>query len=163
MPVQRVGPDANGLYFNAVGSAEWDGAYGVQLRSQGYTYCGYGTWGVYVAAPGQPCFDKGPGGVTQPPPPPGPMILPPVETTGGVGSPPAPVHVGCGCSSKGTVTQPTPTGPAPATPSPAPATGASKTETGRMLLDQLEGLPWWVYVLGALALSQFFNRGAARA
>lgn len=90
-------------------------------------------------------------------------IQPPPETTGGAGagSPPASVNVGCGChKDAGAVTQPAPSGPAPVVGAPAP----SKPEpTAGAVLDRLKGLPWWVYLLGILALSQLFNRGGARA
>lgn len=105
---------------------------------------------------------------TPPPPPPGPalppgpMILPPAETTGGVGSPPASVDVGCGChKDAGTVTQPTPSGPTPSAP-PAPIPSTTEP-TARMVLERLQGLPWWVYALGVLVLSQLLNRDGARA
>jgi hypothetical protein len=77
--------------------------------------------------------------------------IPPPETTGGVGSPPAPIKIGCGCH-KGTVT----TAPTPA-PAPTP-----KPVVAPVFVDRFKGLPWWVYVLAALALSQLFNRGQAR-
>lgn len=159
MPIQRVGPDANGDYYQAVTTAEWSGTYGAQLRASGYRYCGYGTWGIYVAGPGEPCSTKG-AALPPPPPPPGPAILPPAETTGGSGSPPAPVNIGCGChKDTGTVTQPAPSGPAPSAPA-APGMPAAPVAK---VLERFKGLPWWVYVLGALALSQLFNRGSARA
>lgn len=135
------------------------------LTHPGWFYGGRGGPGVGVlmCSPGQSlaeCVASAYANVGPAVPPPGPMILPPAETTGGVGSPPASVNIGCGCQKDaGTVTQPAPSAPT----SPTPATpGKPAQETGRMLLDRLEGLPWWVYVLGALALSQFFNRGSAR-
>lgn len=161
MPLQRVGPDSNGLYYQAVTTVEWSGALGVQLRMAGYRYCGYGTWGVYVAAPGQECYTRD---ASQPPPlppppgpgGPGPSIGPtaPPQTTGGTGSTPAPITVG-GCGRCGqppqAVTPPAPTGGAPVPVPPA--------RPGVQILTQVKGLPWWVFVLAALALSQFFNRG----
>jgi hypothetical protein len=87
------------------------------------------------------------------------MILPPVQTTGGVGSPPAPTRIGCGCQPKDTeaVTQPTPSGPPPVAP-------VSTVEhiPAVMFLDRVKGLPWWVWVLAFLAASQAFNKGQAR-
>jgi hypothetical protein len=167
MPLQRVGPDSNGLYYQALTSSEWQGALGVQLRSQGYRYCGFGTWGVYVAGPGQECTSKDLGGVQPPPPGPYilPMIQPPPETTGGVGSTPAPVHVGgCGCGSKGpeAVTQPAQPGAAPVIPAGPVSTVSATHVSAVMVLDRLKGLPWWVYVLALLAAAHFVSRGQAR-
>lgn len=168
MPIQRVGPDANGLFYQVVGTAEWQGPYGAQLRGQGYRYCGFGSYGVIVAGPGEECYTR----VSAPPPPPGGGVQPPgpnigptvpPETTGGVGSTPPPVHVGggCGCGGKTTepVTQPTQPG-APPPPSTTPVVAGAPSST--VFLAQLKGLPWWVIVLALLAASQLFNRGSAR-
>lgn len=153
MPVHEVGPDSNGFFYRAVTTAEWSSSYGEQLRAQGYRYCGYGTWGIYVAPAGEPCSYKKDQAPTQPP---GPMILPPAETTGGSGSPPAPVSIpkGCGCGSGAGSAVPGPTG-APAAPSPTPA----PTKAATMVVDHLRGLPWWVYVLAALVAAQAVRRG----
>lgn len=150
MPIRNVGPDVNGLFYQAVTTAEWSGPYGAQLRIQGYRYCGYGTWGIYIAGPGEPCSTSSP---TAPAPPPvQPMILPPAETTGGVGSPPASVNIGCGCHKDAGVVAPPPMAGAPVP--------VVLSEPGQVkVVERLRGLPWWVYVLAALALSQVFNRG----
>ena len=149
MPVHEVGPDSNGWYYRAVTTAEWSSSYGDQLRAQGYRYCGYGTWGIYVAPAGEACSYK----KDAAPPPPPPTILPPPETTGGSGSPPAPVSIpkGCGCGAAGSAV-PGPTG-SPAAPSPMP------TKPATMVVERLRGLPWWVYVLAALVAAQAVRRG----
>lgn len=150
MPVHEVGPDANGFFYRAVTTAEWSSSYGEQLRASGYRYCGYGTWGIYVAPAGEPCSYK----KSTTPPPPEPMILPPEETTGGSGSPPAPVSIpkgcGCGAAEPGSVPAPgAPAGPSPATP----------TKPATMVVERLRGLPWWVYVLAVLVAAQAVRRG----
>lgn len=111
----------------------------------GYTY-GPGKWCVSYDGAVPPAV----GG--QPP------ILPPSNTTGGVGSTPAPVHVGCGClgETPTSATPPAPGGAGTATASPAVPVPVVK------VLDRLMGLPWWVYVLALLAASQLFNRGQVR-
>lgn len=158
MPVHEVGPDSNGYFYRAVTTAEWSSSYGEQLRAQGYRYCGYGTWGIYVAPAGEPCSYKK--DAAPPPPngggnPPGPMIQPPADTTGGSGSPPAPVNIpkGCGCGGGGmgpAVPGPTGAPAAPSAPAPTPAT---------MVVDRLRGLPWWVYVLAVVVAAQAVRRG----
>lgn len=143
MPLQRVGPDSNGLYYNALSTSEWQGAYGDQLRAAGYTYCGFGTWGVYVAAPGEPCSSSGAGG--------GGGVLP---GGGGVGGPqilptyqPFPADnqassgSGC-CGSRGVM----PGAPRTAG-APAPAPGGVDVTVRR---DELERIPrwlWWVLIV----------------
>jgi len=159
MPIQHVGPDSNGNYYQVVTTSEWQGPYGAQLRASGYRYCGFGTYGIIIAGPGEDCYTKRGSTITPPPPPTQPNIGPtvPPETTGGTGSTPAPVHVGgCGCKPTQPVTVPAPGG-APA-PAPAPVTMAPHV----VVLDRLKGLPWWVFVLALLAASQFFNRGSSR-
>lgn len=147
MPIQQL-TDANGQLYSVVSTQEWQGSYGDGLRAQGYRYCGYGTYGIIVAAQGQPCFQSA---NAPPPPPPGPNIAPTVPPdTGapaapGVGSMPS---GGCGCGEGAAPAVPVPGGPA--APSPvAPAT---------MFVDRLRGLPWWVYVLMILVGAQLVGK-----
>lgn len=139
MPVARVGPDSNGLYYNAVSTAEWQGSYGQQLRAAGWTYCGYGTWGVYVAPPGGPCSSTSPSGPSQPP---GPQILPPAPADTPVGNASAPVTSCC----RQVVVRPQVGG---VIPSGQPAPAATETVTTDLALD-LSGVPrwlWWLILL----------------
>lgn len=134
--------DSNGLTFAAITSTEWAGAYGDGLRAQGYTYCGYGTWGVYVKPAGQvDCGVR-----TQAPPSGGSSVPPPPTTTGGVGSPPAPTVIqGCGSCRKATTV----------TGGSAPTPGAS-TGPGTVTVPgaRRTGYPWWVIVLAVMVLAQ---------
>lgn len=135
MPLTRVGPDSNGLYYNAVSTAEWQGAYGDQLRAAGYRYCGYGTWGVYVAAAGDPCSsrDAGPSIV--------PVVIPPGGQPGGVtpqGQTPAPVTSCC----RQVVTRLPPPSSLPMTPAPE--------ETPAAVDVGLSNVPrwfWWLILI----------------
>lgn len=125
--------DSNGYVYNAIGTAAWSGAEGATLRSQGWTYCGFGTGGIYIAPPGGPCYTK-----TAPSQP---NILPPAPPTDTPGPSSAVPDKACGAcrksSSGGTV--PTPGAPAP-TPGARPASKSS--------------LPWWLWVLVALTAAQ---------
>lgn len=154
MPLKRVGPDPNGLYFQAVSTAEWSSSYGDQLRAQGYRYCGYGTWGIYVAGPGEPCYTH-----AEPEPPPGPQILPPApdqpapESPGPTG--PVSDHACGGCGRPFDPTKP-PLTPAPGGGAPASAPGTMTTEKVRTLTANI---PWWAWVLLMLAGAQAVRRG----
>lgn len=139
MPLQRIGPDNNGLYYNALNTSEWAAGnpIGDGLRARGYRYCGFGTWGVYVAAPGQPCWEKAPG-VAQP------NILPPAPPTDTPGPVSAVSDKACGTCRKSTATGTT--GPIPTPGAPAPTPGARPASKSV--------LPWWLWVLVALTAAQ---------
>lgn len=156
MPVHEAGPDPNGLFYQVVTTQEWQSSYGESLRAQGYRYCGLGSYGIIVAPPGGPCWYRK--GVT-PPPGPDPNIGPTVLPVLANGSP-TPSSGGnsggcCGCGGKpspATVTQAPVSGPGPGAPTPAGA---------MPIVARLRGLPWWVYVLAILAVSQALNKGRA--
>lgn len=140
MPLSKY--TANGETFTALSSAEWSGAYGDQLRAQGYRYCGYGTGGVYVAAPGQPCYTtaapSGPAIIAtvpqdEPPPSQGPAG-PVVDTT---------------CKRCST-----------SKPSAAAVSAASSPQAVAAARAKAPaGYPWWLFVLAALTLAQVVKNG----
>lgn len=137
MPVQRVGPDSNGNYYNAIPAAEWEyqNPIGVALRAQGWRYCGYGTWGVYIALPGKPCWEKAP--TAQP------NILPPVAPEPGPLGPsnPAVVDDACGCHGRAAPETTKPVSEGPATPAPV------ATDTTPVASGTKKRFPWWLWVL----------------
>lgn len=146
MPVQRVGPDAGGTFYNAIGTAEWQGAEGEQLRAAGWTYAGYGTWGVYLTAPG-PQFPVTPGGGG------GPYILPLADPGGYSGGPAPTVDPGTGSASPSCSSC---RGSSPGSPYVAPrAIAGTAPAAAAVVVDQLEGIPswiWWVLVVLALVV-----------
>jgi len=131
--------DNNGATYNAIGTAAWYGSEGVTLRAQGWTYCGFGTGGIYIAPPGGPCYTMS----TPPQPNVGPTA-PPSDTPGPQS---AVTDKACGSCRKSTATTSPITG-APPTPTTTGAKPASKP-----------GLPWWLWVLVALTLAQVVYNG----
>lgn len=153
MPIRTVGPDANGLLYQAVSTAEWGGSYGEQLRAQGYRYCGYGTWGIYVAGPGEPCYRK------QSEPPPGPQIIPTVPQDEPAPESPGPTgpvaDKACGgCGRRIDSTRPA-GAPVAGAPVPAPVV----TMMPEKVRTVAATIPWWAWVLLMLAGAQAVRRG----
>lgn len=137
MPITRY-TDSNGNTYNALGTAAWLGAEGATLRSQGWTYCGFGTGGVYLAPPGGgPCSTRSSSGPSILPPAPPPENLAPSNAV--------PDRACTRCTQKTTATAPS----SQITGAPAPTPGARPAPK--------PALPWWLWVLAALTLAQVIH------
>jgi len=136
MPLHKYYDTQNGDTYNALTWTEWAGAEGATLRSQGWTYCGFGTGGVYVAPPGGPCSTKT-GGVS------GPNV--------GPTAPPADIPAPTSSVSDKACNRCN--APAGATGPSSPITGAPAPTPGMRPAPRF-ALPWWVWVLAALTLAQ---------
>lgn len=141
MPVTKYYDSTNKDYYNAIGTAAWAGAEGATLRSQGWTYCGFGTGGIYIAPPGGPCSTKGSA------PPGQPNILPPAPPPENLAPSNGVADQACNRCKKTTTTTPG----SPTSGAPAPAPGARRAAGF--------ALPWWVWVLAALTLAQVVYNG----
>lgn len=134
MPITQH-TDSNGWVYNAVTTAEWYSSYGDTLRAEGWRYCGYGTWGIYITK-GADCATRAISSSE-------PQILPP--------SPDAPTPqprmiTDTACSGCRPVAPPQIVKPAPTTTPTIPAAGMPTTPRAQY--------PWWVFVLVALTLAQ---------
>ncbi len=130
--------DNNGNVYNAISPTAWSGSEGSTLRSQGWTYCGFGTGGVYIAPPGAPCFTK------SAVPSIGPTV--PTDTPGSAPTSAVPDSA-CGSCKKSATNVPT-----------NPITGAPVTTFPTQPAAR-STFPWWVWVLLALTLAEIVNRG----
>lgn len=129
--------DNNDNVYNAISPTAWSGAEGATLRAQGWTYCGFGTGGIYIAPPGGPCYTKA---TSQP------NILPPAPPTDTPGPTNAVPDQACGSCRKSAAAN-VPTNSITGAPAPTPgARPAPKT-----------ALPWWLWVLAALTLAQVIH------
>lgn len=143
MSLQRH-TESNGATYWTVTTSEWSGAYGEQLRAQGYRYCGFGTYGIIVAAPGQPCYAT----VT----PSGPAIIAtvPQDEPAPSQGPAGPV-VDTTCK-RCNDSKPSAAAVSAATSPQAMAAAAARAQTPA-------GYPWWLFVLAALTLAQVVKNG----
>lgn len=130
MPLHKYYDTVNGDVYNALTPTEWQGAEGATLRSQGWTYCGFGTGGTYIAPPGGPCSTK-----TQPPINIGPTV--PQQPAGGGGSSVPVVTDTCTSCRKSTTTV-------------APIQNLGSTQQTTKVIVKKSGLPWWVILLAIL-------------
>jgi hypothetical protein len=135
--------DNNGLTYTALGTAAWYGDEGAALRAQGYTYCGFGTFGVYLLAPGESrdpvygCGKKAGGNA------PGPSVIPTVPSDIGAttASPVKPVTDSCGSCHQAT----SPVVGTPAQPAP-PVVPANAMPT----VVAKKPFPWWLLIILAI-------------
>lgn len=138
MPITHP-TDSNGITYNAINTADWYGAEGIALRAQGWAYCGFGTWGVYIRPPGVSFDDCYKRTVVQKP-----NILPPApqaDTGGAASSVPLVTDKACGSCRRHTTTT------APAMSSPSVTV---PTQPGVKVVVKKSGLPWWVILLALL-------------
>lgn len=153
MPLHKQGPDSNGNIYWMLTSAEWSGAVGEALRSQGWRYCGYSAsspgWvgGILVAPTGAPCWTK-----VASSPVGGPSIIPiiPQDEPPPSQGPAGPViDTTCKrCSSS----KPSAAAVSAASSPQAMAAAAASAQASA-------GYPWWLFVLAALTLAQVVKNG----
>lgn len=141
MPLHKYYDTPNNLIYNALTPTEWQGSEGAALRAQGWTYCGFGTGGVYVAPPGGPCSTRGNA--------PGPNIIPTVPADIA-----APTEIAGPTSSVADKACNRCNTPARAVGPSSPITGAPIAPTPGARPASSFALPWWVWVLVALTLAQ---------
>lgn len=128
MPITHP-TDSNGLTYNAIGSAAWQGQEGIDLRAQGWTYCGFGTWGVYIAPPGGPCYTKAAAVVTQP------NILP--KAPEDVAAPSGGVSDTCSTCHKA----------APPPPAGFVQVGGTPSQPTLVKIETKKPFPWWLIII----------------